>query len=98
LHTPIFGWGIGIGGGHCGVAYIQRADAIRPYRVLRIKRAHAMRPYGGDDFDDAVDVVGHDDEFMQLDIGAHGFGFEPFVMGNFADGIQVHLAVGNAAE
>ena len=51
-----------------------------------------------DDLDNAVDVVGHDDEFMQSDIGAHGFGFEPFVMGNFADGIQVHLAVGNAAE
>ncbi len=61
-----------------------------------------MRPYrmgqSADDFDDAVDVVGHDDEFMQSDVRAHGFGFEPFVVGNFTDGIQCHLVVGNGAE
>ena len=98
LHAPMFGRGIVIGGGHCGVAHIQRADAIRPYRVLRIKRAHAMRPYGGDDFDDAVDVVGHNDEFMQSDVGTHGCGFKPFVVDNLAHGVQCHLTIGNGAE
>ena len=56
-----------------------------------------MRPYR-DDFDDAVDVVGHDDELMQSKVGAHGFGFEPFVVGNFAHGVQCHLAIGNRAK
>jgi hypothetical protein len=56
-----------------------------------IKKADAIRPYvdgGRDDFDDAVDVVGHDDEFMRSNIWAHGFGFEPCGMGNLADGVQ----------
>jgi hypothetical protein len=35
-----------------------------------------MRPYGGDDGDDAVDGVGYDDEFIQPHVGADAFGFE----------------------
>ena len=43
--------------------------------------------------DDAVDVVGHDDEFPQFHIGADFRGIDPFVMGDDPKFIQCHFSV-----
>ncbi len=76
-----------------------RSALPAPRLLLHIKRADAIYMDGGrDDFDNAVDVVRHDNEFMQSDVRTHGCGFRPFIVGNFAHGVQGHLTVGNGAE
>jgi hypothetical protein len=32
---------------------------------------------------------------MQPNVGTHAFGFEPFIVGNFAHWVESHLTVGN---
>lgn len=54
--------------------------------------AHAMRPYK---FDDTVDVIGHDDKFVQYDIGTDMFCFAPFFIRDDPRFIELHLTINN---
>lgn len=57
-----------------------------------------VRPYEVGQYDDAVDVVGHDDVCVQFHIGADGFGAHPFVAGHFTERIQMHHTMGDFTE
>lgn len=59
---------------------------------MRAIGAHAMRPY---ELDDAVDVIGHDDKFMQYDMGADMFRFAPFFIRDDSQFIQLHFTINN---
>jgi hypothetical protein len=43
-------------------------------------------------------MVGHDDGFVECDIGAHGFGAPPFPLGNHTDRGQTHRTIDDPAE
>lgn len=63
----------------------------------------AGRPYGGRGlggwyFDDGVEMVGHDDPFVELKFGAYLLGALPFMIHNFAQLIELHLTCCNVAE
>lgn len=52
-----------------------------------------MRPY---EFDDTVDVIGHDDEFVQYDIGTDMFCFAPFFIRDDPRFIELNLIINNS--
>lgn len=62
---------------------------LRPYRRCRD---------GKIDVDDGMDVVWHDDKFVQGDVGEVGGDFVPDVLDDLAPGVQVHLAVNDFTE
>jgi hypothetical protein len=76
-------------------------DAIRIHIFgAKIIGADAIRPYLIDDTGDAMNVVGHNNEFIgvQLDFSADLGGTVPFLLNNFAQTRQFHLIVANNAE
>jgi hypothetical protein len=59
-----------------------------------------VRPYGVDDPDDAVEMVGHDGEFVlvQADFAAQAARAQPFFTGDLAEGGQLHLVSDDLAK
>ena len=67
---------------------------LAAYEIYCLGRQAPRRLYGVDN-NDAVQVIGHDNPFVQLGIGADLRGFSPFVGDNCADGGQMHFAIPN---
>lgn len=57
--------------------------------------ADAIRPY---ELDDTVDVIGHDDKFVQYDMGTDTFCFAPFFICDNPRFIELHLTINNVSK
>ncbi len=54
----------------------------------------AVRPYGwGLDFDQGVEMVGHDDPFMEFERGSNLFRSQPFLHNNFTPRGEMHFGI-----